>query len=191
MSQIIEIMPAAATKRFDVAGRFFRLVSAVGAVNIEFFRDKRRINETVHGVTTGFYFRGEFDAFEVYSAGGDSLNMITSMGEVGYSDSVTVAGGSVAIAPETGVTQAAATVTNASAVLNAANPGRTFLAVQNKSSSGTIYINLTGGAATVANGIEIPPKGYWESPAHFCPTGNITAIGSIANNPDVVVVEGA
>lgn len=87
------------------------------------------------------------------------------------------------------VTQAAGNVTNASAQLLAAKADRRYLLIQNKSASGTIWLNVAGVAATQANGIKIDPNGQWERSDFIFP-GAITAIGDLAANPDVVIVEG-
>jgi hypothetical protein len=86
-------------------------------------------------------------------------------------------------------TQAGATVTNTSGQLLAARATRRYLMIQNRNTSGFIYVNLTGATATVANGIELGPGESYEL-STFCPTAAITAIGSIASNPNVLVVEG-
>lgn len=79
-------------------------------------------------------------------------------------------------------------VTNASSVILAANAGRKFLMIQNKDAAGNIYI-VFGAAATVALGIKIAPGQTLTLDAKV-PAGGINAIGDIANNPNVVVVEG-
>ncbi|MDN3921507.1 hypothetical protein [Roseateles violae] len=81
----------------------------------------------------------------------------------------------------------AKTVTNASAQLLAASGTRAYLLIQNKDSTGSIWINF-GAAATQANGIRIGPGGNYE-PA-VVPTGAIYAIGDLANNANVLTVEG-
>ena len=103
--------------------------------------------------------------------------------------------GSVAVSvlparPLVGTSSTAKTVTNGSAALVAANAARTYLLIQNNDGAGFISVNLTGAAATTANGIRIAPGGFWEWTGESIPTGAITAIGSIASNPNIVVVEG-
>lgn len=80
------------------------------------------------------------------------------------------------------------TVTNASASLVAENLTREYLLIQNKDASGNIYINF-GAAATVANGVLIPPKGTFVLENNIL-TAQIFAIGDIGSNANVVVVEG-
>lgn len=86
-------------------------------------------------------------------------------------------------------TNTAKTITNASAELVASNTNRQYLLIQNKSASGAIYINF-GATATLANGIRLNPGDSYEM-SDVISIQAINAIGSIASNPDVVVVEGA
>jgi len=81
-----------------------------------------------------------------------------------------------------------ATVTSVSAQLLAANAAREYLLIQNKDAAGDIYINF-GAAATIANGLKIPAGGSYELNCNIL-TGAIYAIGSIANNPNIVIVQG-
>lgn len=81
------------------------------------------------------------------------------------------------------------TVTNASTAIVAANANRRYLLIQNNDAAGIIYVRLDGGVATAATGIKIMPGGSMELRG-YVPTGAITAIGSIANNVNVVSVEG-
>ena len=85
--------------------------------------------------------------------------------------------------------QAQATVANVSGQLLPANPARRYLMVQNKALTGDIYVNVTGAAATAANGVLVVPGAALEL-AGYVPDGAITAIGTVASNTSVVVVEG-
>lgn len=80
------------------------------------------------------------------------------------------------------------TVTNASASLLAANATRKYLLIQNKDASGDIYINF-GAAATTANGLKIAAGASYELNSTIL-TAGIFAIGTIASNPNIVVIEG-
>jgi len=79
------------------------------------------------------------------------------------------------------------TVTSASGLLLAANPNRRYLAVQNLNSAGYISLGFDA-AAVLGAGLTIAAAGNWEFPV--IPLGAIYAIGSIASNPNIVVVEG-
>lgn len=92
-------------------------------------------------------------------------------------------------AEQGGYTQSAATVTNASGLLVAANSARRVLLISNQSAPGNIYLNMAGAAATVAGGIKIAAGGVLLLD-RYPPSGAIYAIGDIASNPSVIVAEG-
>jgi len=79
------------------------------------------------------------------------------------------------------------TVTTSSQQILAARAARRALVIQNKNTSGSIWLSLTG-PAVVGSGIELQPKGYWEP--LVCGNGAISAIGDIASNPNLLVLEG-
>ena len=81
------------------------------------------------------------------------------------------------------------TVTNASAQLVAANTSRNYLLVQNKDLAGDVYVTFGSGAATTAAGVKIAAGGSFELNSNVI-TSEVRAIGSIASNANVVVVEG-
>jgi hypothetical protein len=80
------------------------------------------------------------------------------------------------------------TVTSASASMVAANATRKYLLIQNNDTTGHIYINF-GAAATTANGVKIAAGGSFELNSNIL-TAQIFAIGSIASNANIVVIEG-
>jgi hypothetical protein len=98
--------------------------------------------------------------------------------------------GTVSVGNTSGAwTQAPVTVTNASSQILAARAGRRYLMIVNKHATGIIYVNLTGAAATVANGVELGPGDSYEID-NYCTNAAITAIGDIASNASVLVLEG-
>ena len=83
------------------------------------------------------------------------------------------------------------TVTNASGSLISANPSRQYLCIQNKDANGSIWVTFGGVAATQANGLRIGPGGFWEwDGAGAVPTGVANAIGDLATQSNVVVLQG-
>lgn len=84
---------------------------------------------------------------------------------------------------------AAKAVTNASAQVLAANAARRFLMVQNKDAAGSVWVTLDGSAATTGNGIKIAPGSSLILDV-YTPVAAIMAIGDIASNANIVVVEG-
>lgn len=171
--------------RLLVAGDYFKILSASGAVDVE--ADWGRLTNLTAGQgleSSPFqylYFRdrtGGANAIKVVI--GDEKFIDGQSGAVSVSSNVAARSGTFA--------NASVTVTNASAVHAAANSARQYLLVQNKHASGILYLAF-GAAATAANGVRIAPGGSYESGV-VCPTGSINIIGDIVSNADVVIVEG-
>ena len=80
------------------------------------------------------------------------------------------------------------TVANTEGQLLAANSVRNYLLIQNKDASGDVYVTFGAAPATTAAGVKIAAGGFYEP--SVVPTDQIRAIGSIASNANVVVVEG-
>lgn len=177
-------------KEFYDPGDFFRLLAATDPVTVTFYRNGAEVAEADHvgeGYAEKFRLEG-FDRFAIVSATAQTLQFVARLGnDVLYDTPPT---GDVQVTNVNGAfTQSQKTVTNASAQLLAANAQRRYLLIQNNDASGDVYINLTGVAATTANGIKIAAGGSYECQG-FAPTAAITAIGSIASNANVVAVEG-
>lgn len=85
-------------------------------------------------------------------------------------------------------TSVAATITSASGTLAAANLNRQYLLVQNNG-TGDIFVNLAGVAATLTNGVKVAANGGALELSMCVPTALIRAIGTIASNPNIVVVQ--
>lgn len=195
MQTYIQTFTGSQTWTLHVPGKYFTTLQCANPVNVRFYLggkqlDLGQISQLLAGleVTLGEIDdpRAAFDRIEVDVTGPDTVAVGIGNGQARYNRSA----GSVAITNTAGgFTQAAATVTNASAQLVAAKANRRYLLIQNKSATGTVYLNLSGAAATVANGVRIGPGDALEV-STYSPTAAVFAIGDIASNPDVVVVEG-
>lgn len=103
------------------------------------------------------------------------------------------AAGNLYVSPATGVastytyTQTTPTVVSATTALLALNTSRKFVSIQNNDSSGILYINF-GAAATTAHFKLIP--GATLILDTVVSTQAINAIGSIASNANISVIEG-
>lgn len=195
MSNIAETINASGYKEFGVQGDFLRLMVATGDVEIVYYKNGAEIARTGK-VKAGYAetFRGvNFTSLRVYdkSGAGNAVEFVYRLGgDVRYDRSV----GSVditALTPTQAETvgQVQSTVTNASGLLLAARAGREYLLIQNKDPAGIVYLNLAGAAATVAGGVKLPAGGSFELNCNIL-TGAIYAIGDIASNANVIVVEG-
>ncbi len=179
---------AGTTIPFIEQADFFRLLSSALPVTVEFYKNGAKIGEAID-INGGYAERipEGFDRITIYSASTQTVQFVTrNGGDVRY-DNLT---GNVAITNVNGAfTNAAATVTNSSAQIKAANAARRYLLIQNNDATGIVYVRLDGNTATASTGIKIAPGGSYEVSA-YVPSGAITAIGSIASNANVVVVEG-
>lgn len=198
---------AGQTREFLEVGDFFRYLEGVGQISVTYYKAGREITDA-ENIKPGYgeqFKGGDFDRIQVTSATAQTVQIVTRYGSTVQYDApptgnvivtnvpaVTIANvPAVTLSGEQGAfTQAAATVTNASGQLLAAKANRRYLLIQNNNTSGgAIYVNLAGAAAAIAGGISIEAGTSYEC-ANFCPTGAIFAIGSIASNANITVVEG-
>lgn len=187
---------AAGAQQYTERNDFFRLMEATGPVSVIFYDAGREVARS-DSVKAGYAerFAQGFDSWRIESPTAQTIQFVTRLGNsVDYDIAPTgVVSGTVNVGNLPSVsslfTQAVETVTTTSGQLLAARATRRYLLIQNRNTSGFIYVNVTGAAATVAGGIELGPGDSYEL-ATFCPTAAITAIGSIASNPNVLVVEG-
>lgn len=177
---------------FSELGDFFRLMAGTGTVTVQYYLNGAQVAEGTN-VQVGYAERftsGTFDRFAITNTSGasQSITVATRLGNEVHYD--TPPNGQVTVTNTAGAfSQAQKTVTNASGQLLAANTARRYLLVQNNDTAGVLYVKLDGSTATSATGITIQPGGSYEC-AGYAPTGAITAIGSIASNANVVIVEG-
>lgn len=174
-----------ASRRIQVAGRYFKILAADGELSVT------APFGTLSPLTSGQGLENTpFNELYVTDVSGVSNTIRIVVASEKFIDGSL---GDVAVtstkAPTlANVTSAAANVTNASGNLLAANATRQYLFVQNNDSTGIVYLNLAGAVATAANSIKLMPGESFEPP--YAPVGVITAIGSIAANGNVIVVEG-
>lgn len=177
-------------QRFSLPGRMFRLLATVNPVRVELYRGGAVVS-TADEVAAGFWVEGEeFDAVQITTGALEAIKFLVGENRAGFDAPPT---GDVVVTNQPAAhgeyAQAAATVTNASGLLLAVNTARSMLLVQNNHATGNIFVTTNGAAATTANGIKIAPGGVLLLDV-FTPTGAINAIGDVASNTAVVVVEG-
>lgn len=83
-----------------------------------------------------------------------------------------------------------ATVTNLSQELLPRDNDRKFLFIQNNDALGTVTLAFGGAGATLGIGIRLAAGGGAILLDINVPNGRLFAIGSIANNPNVVIISG-
>ena len=166
-------------------GAYFNILSSTGPINV------RTDEVNLRGLTAGQGFEEQpFSRLELTDASGASNTITYVIADRGFLSGLT---GNMTISSIVPVQSGSFansnnTVTNASAVLVAANTARKYLLIQNNSNTGNIYVRF-GVAATVATGIAISPGGAYEM-SDVQSTQAIHAIGDIASNANVTVVEG-
>lgn len=183
-------MTAGQRLEFYERGDFFRLMAATAAVSVQYYSNGAEVAKA-DSVSAGYgerFVDGEFDRIAITSATAQTIQFATRLGNEIWYDTPPV--GNVAITNIRGAfTNAQATVTNASTTAKAANASRSYLMIQNNDATGDIWVRLDGAAATTLTGVKIPAGGSYELTG-YVPTGAITAIGSIASNANIVIVEG-
>lgn len=184
---------------FIEAFDFVRVMDATGLLSLEFHREGREVDEA-QGVGLGYSesFAKPCDKLVIVNdeAGPQTVKFATRLGSRVAFDKPPTGSVSVTNIPQVIVmpttttlfAQVQKTVTNASAQMVPFNSIRKGLTVQNKSETGSVWINVTGAAATQANGIRIKPGETFSMDGRVSGQA-ITAIGDIASNADVVVIE--
>lgn len=178
---------AGETKVFFLSGDYFELIDCPSAVDVV-LQDEQGAQRArmIGAIQTHHVKNTPFKVVQITSATAQSIRFAYGSGEAGTRQTA----GAVTVSNWSGAfTQSQLTVTNASAQLIAANATRRYLLIQNKDASGDVHIKLDGAAATLANGLRIPPGASIELQG-FVPNGAVFAIGSIASNPNVIVVQG-
>lgn len=181
-----ETIGAGLTSRRLFSGSQFKIISATGALNVR--TDVVRLDALVSG--QGFQ-SAPFDYLELTDASGASNTIRYVVATEGFIDGITGSMQITATVPvqSVGFANAQKTVTNASAQLIASNTARKYLLIQNKDASGSIWIVFGAVGATQALGVKIGPGANYELPGTVS-TQEIRAIGDIASNANIVVVEG-
>lgn len=181
-------MTAGQRIEFVEQSNFFRILDLAGFVNIEFYNNGAKVSEAI-GITAGYAerFSDYFDKIAITSATSQTIQFVTRLGnEVRY-DKAPVGNTTINTVAST-FTNSQKTVTNANGTLVGANANRRYLLIQNNDAEGDIYVRLDGLTATTATGVKIEAGGSYEL-ENLVPSNAITAIGSIASNANIVVVE--
>lgn len=176
---------AGSVHRHPSQGRYFKIISATGPVNVR--TERFRLNALIAGQGMEDV---PYDYLEITDASGASNTITFVVGDTGFIDGLQ---GSINVATQAPVQSGSFansnnTVTSGGGVLVAANTARKYLLIQNNSTTGTIYVRF-GSAATVATGVVITPGGVYEM-SDVQSTQAVYAIGDIASNANVTVVEG-
>ena len=190
MPTISDTIAAGASKRFNVAGKYFALISADYApAEIRFF-NRYAVMDSVALLEAGLKYTGDIHAVEIVA---DSLGCDFQfyIGENDFEYNRGAASVDIAstAAPVSAMTQTAHSVTTASALLKAAKADRRFLLVQNNDAAATVYLNVAGAAAD-STGLKLLPGASVVFDVST-PSAAIYAISSVNTAANAVaVIEG-
>jgi len=171
--------------RLTVAGRYFKIMSSTGEVEVTADFGRLSPMKTGRGLEdTPFSYLN----FRDLSGAGNELVVV--VGDKNFVDGISgtseISKNVVPQSPNFSTTGKA--VATASAQLVAGNLARQYLLIQNNHPSSTLFLGFGAGPATLADGLKVVPGGFAEF-ASCVPTGAIHAIADAANAA-VVVVEG-
>lgn len=182
----------------NITGKYFVTLQCTNALNVRFYKAGSKLDlgditglgvGLEVGPLAGLKEEHAFDRVEIDVTGPDTIKVGIGNGAARYNNSLATVNVTQTVPVNSGsFANAAATVTNASAQLVAANAARKYLLIQNNDATGTIYIAF-GAAATLANGIKLTPGGTYEM-SEVQSTQAVFAIGSIASNANIVTVTG-
>lgn len=186
--QINTTISAGQRLEFFDRGDFLRILSATNNLTVEFYKNGVEVAEASNiGAGYAEKFAEWFDKIAITSDTTQAIQVVIRLGnDVRYD---TPPNGNVTIiAAASTFTNTQKTVTTTSATIVAANAGRRYLMIQNNDATGDIFVRLDGVTATAATGIKISASGSLEL-QNLVPSTAITAIGNIASNANIVVVE--
>lgn len=187
----IALDTAATNQIFDVSGDFLYFDTVTnGSATLE-LNNQYNDPAAPFSVQAGFAINALFKQIKLSwtSQPGKKLRVMYSTGDrVVPTNSTSISGTIQNDPPRSSWTNTQKTVTTTAAQLVASNANRKYLLIQNKDASGSIYVTFNA-TATVANGVLIGPGASYELNSNVS-TDSVSAIGSIASNANIVVVEG-
>lgn len=198
MQTYSQTFATATTWELNTPGKYFATLECTKPVNVRFYQGGKLLDlGEIRGLMSGLEVTlGEinnqapaFDRVQIDVQAGDTVKIGIGNGQARYNrGAATVTVSQNSQTQSANFDNQAKTVTNASAVLLAANPVRQYLLVQNNDPSGVVYLAF-GKTATLAAGLRVIAGGSFELVGTVT-TQAVHAIGSAANNPNIVTVEG-
>lgn len=177
------VIAAGGMQLLPVTGEKFLVKTASGPVNVRWTGGELTGLEAGQG----YNVRRGFAQLTLTNTGAGAISGTIQIADDDFIDNRIA--GTVTISGGASLTNTAPAVTNASTAILAANALRKYLLVQNNHATATIYLNFSA-AATLLNGVKIGPGGSIEIAGMAAHLGAVNAIGDIANNTAVIVVEG-
>ena len=191
MQTFKQTFAAAQLWELNVVGKYFVSLQCTNPINVRFYQGGKLLDlGNIQGLLAGLeVFDIAFDRVQIDVTAADTIQIGIGNGNARYNRQNTTTTITNNRQPVTSaMVNSAATVTSANAQLVAANVNRQYLLVQNNSATGNIFLNF-GAVATLANGVKIGPGGSYEMPGTQSNQA-VNAIGDIASNAAIVIVEG-
>lgn len=192
MQTYLQTFAGPTTWEMNVSGTYFTTLQCTNPVNVRLYKGGQLLDlGSINGLLAGLeVFEVEFDRVQIDITGADVVQIGIGKGNARYNrQNAAVAVTSSKQSISAAFANSQKTVTNASAQLIAANTARQYMLIQNNDNAGIVYIGFGATAVTALTGVKILPGGSYEMPA----TQNsqaLQAIGSIASNANIILVEG-
>lgn len=180
MSNQTQTFTGATTWVVHQDGSYFTTLATNLGINVRFYKGGSQLSQgQVTGLLSGLEIdytkqagydgQSAFNRVEIDVLGADTVNILISDGAIRYNRSQ----GSVSVTNNGGAgTQTTASVTNANAILDAANATRRRGTVQNNSTTAVLRLTFDGSNATPTHGFRIQPGGMQELSGYMT-TGGI------------------
>lgn len=187
-------LTAGVTQQFRRGGVGLEILSSTAAIDLNTYSPQGGQSASMTACLGGQFINGvTFGGFDVKSTTTQTVRLLVlDAGEGGGSRNVALNGnlnlGTVPATQSNAFVNTNRTVTSTSTAVLGGNSARQYLLIQNKDSTGTIWVAF-GAAATQANGLRIPPGGYWEWDGTV-PVSTVNVIGDLATQSNVITIEG-
>lgn len=176
------VIAAGGMQLLPVTGEKFLVKTTTGPVNVRWTGGELSALEAGQG----YNVRKGFAQLTLTNSGAGAITGTIQIADDDFIDNRIA--GSVSISGGTTFVPTAPAVTNVSGVLLAANASRKYQLIQNNHATGNIWLGF-GVPAVVGVGVQVKAGGNIDTGV-FAHVGAINAIGDVANNTLVAVIEG-
>lgn len=172
--------------RLPVQGTYFKIVTCTGTLQVQTESANLSGLQAGDGLSAAPF---TFITITDRSGAANTVRLVISDSEFINSPTVNTAITANKNPISASFANTAKTVTTTSGQLIAGNLVRQYLMIQNRDVTGTLYIKFGSSAATLADGLKISPGGFWEWDTAQSSQA-VQAIGDIASNANILVIEG-
>lgn len=167
------VIGAGQTIEFFGGGSYFHLLTATGPISVTLKKNEAVIAQA-DGVNYGYKAlpKEGYTGFTIYSATAQTLQIAVGDGDEDYNY---ITGAVQLIGQQGAFTQGRVSLTNVNQAILAANAARKYLMVQNNDAAAVMRVQLSGVAATAAQGFRVQPGGFLELIGYIA-SGSINVI---------------